>query len=278
VSTAAHAPASTTDYIRHHLQNLRAGEGLAAVHLDTLFFSVVLGLAFVLLFRWVAVRATSGVPGRLQSFVEILLEFVDGQVKEVFHGKSRLIAPLALTLFIWIFLMNFMDLVPVDLLPFLASLIGINYLKVVPSTDPNATFAMSLTVFLLIFFYGIKGKGLLGFGKEFLLHPFNHWSCAPFNLVLKVVEECAKPVSLALRLFGNLYAGELIFILIATLTLGNTVPWAETASWFAYTVQLVAQFLLGLVWALFHLVVITLQAFLFMMLTIIYLSMAYESH
>lgn len=264
-----------TEYISHHLSNLRVGEGFWALHLDTLFFSIVLGLLFIGLFYYVAARAHAGVPGRMQNFVEMLVEFVDNQVKEVFHGHSRLLAPLALTIFVWIFLMNFMDLVPVDLLPAMASAMGVNYLRVVPSTDPNATLAMSLTVFVLIFIYGIRGKGFGGFTKEFLFHPFNTPWCMPFNLVLKIVEECAKPVSLALRLFGNLYAGELIFVLIATFTLGKTLAsFEEPSTW----VLLVVQLLLGMIWALFHILVITLQAFLFMMLTIIYLSMAHEAH
>ena len=264
-----------TQYISHHLSNLSVGEGFWALHLDTLFFSIVLGLLFTGLFYGVAVRAHAGVPGRLQNFIEMLVEFVDNQVKEVFHGHSRLLAPLALTIFVWIFLMNFMDLVPVDLLPAIAGTMGINYLRVVPSTDPNATLAMSLTVFVLIFIYGIRGKGAGGLTKEFLFHPFNTPWCIPFNLVLKIVEECAKPVSLALRLFGNLYAGELIFVLIATFTLGKTLAsFGEPSTW----VLLVVQLLLGMIWALFHILVITLQAFLFMMLTIIYLSMAHESH
>ncbi len=275
MSTEPHGPVDSTAYIVHHLQNLRAGEGFWSLHLDTVFFSVLLGAGFAFLFYRVARTASTGVPGRMQNFVEILVEFVNEQVQESFHAQSRLIAPLALTVFVWVFLMNFMDLIPVDLLPWLASLVGIYNLKIVPSNDLNATFALSLTVFFLIFVYGLKGKGFLGYGKEFLLHPFNHWIFAPFNLVLRIVEECAKPVSLALRLFGNLYAGELIFILIATLTLGKTVAsFSEPGSW----ILLGAQFLLGMVWAIFHILVIVLQAFLFMMLTIIYLSMAYESH
>ena len=275
MSTETQGPADGTEYISHHLTNLQAGEGFWTLHLDTLFFSSLLGFGFVLLLRRVAVRATSGVPERLQSFVELLVDFVAAQVRDTFHGKSRLIAPLALTIFIWVFLMNFMDLVPVDLLPWLASLLGIHYLKVVPSTDPNATFAMSLTVFALIFFYGIRGKGLAGLGKEFVLHPFNHVAFVPVNLLLRVVEECAKPVSLALRLFGNLYAGEMIFILIALLSLGVALEsFVHVGTWIAY----LAQILLGLVWAIFHILVITLQAFIFMMLTIVYLSLAYESH
>jgi len=264
-----------TEYILHHLHNLQVGEGFWTLHLDTLFFSVFLGLGCLLLFQRVAARAVAGVPGRLQNFVEILVEFVDKQVRETFHGQSRLIAPLALTIFVWVFLMNFMDLVPVDLLPWLAGLAGIPYLKVVPSTDLNATFAMSLTVFALIMIYSVRAKGAGGFAKEFLLHPFDHWAFAPVNFILKTVEELARPISLALRLFGNLYAGELIFILIALFSLGRTLEeFLHLGTWALFLSQL----LLGLAWAIFHILIITLQAFIFMMLTIVYLSLAHETH
>jgi F-type H+-transporting ATPase subunit a len=272
---AVHGPASVTDYIRHHLTNLHSGEGFWTLHLDTLFFSIALGVFLVSVFRVAAVRATSGVPGRLQNFVEILIHFVDVQVKDTFHGSSKLIAPLALTIFCWVFLMNFMDLIPVDLLPLLGGMVGVNYLKVVPTTDLNATFAMSFTVFGLIIFYSLKIKGPVEFAKEFLLHPFDHWAFAPVNFILKAVEEFAKPVSLGLRLFGNLYAGELIFILIALFSLGASLEsFTSIGTWTLFLVQLV----LGLIWAIFHILIITLQAFIFMMLTIVYLSMAHSSH
>jgi F-type H+-transporting ATPase subunit a len=245
-----------TGYIVHHLTNLRAGDGFWAFHLDTLFFSVALGAIFLTLFRLAAVRATAGPPGGLQNFVEILVEFVDRQVKDTFHGKSALIAPLALTVFCWVFLWNAMDLIPVDLLPTVAGGLGIPYLRVVPSTDMNATFALSLSVFALMVFYSFKIKGAGGYAKELLTHPFGPY-LFPANLILNVVELLAKPLSLSLRLFGNLYAGEMIFILIALL------PW-----W--------AQPLLSWPWAVFHILIITLQAFIFMMLTIVYLSMAHE--
>lgn len=265
-------------YIEHHLTNLKFdlssmrfdshADGFWVLHVDSLAFAVGLGLIFLLLFRSVAKRATAQEPGGLQNFVEMVVEFTDSQVRDIFHGKSRLVAPLALTIFVWVFLMNFMDLVPVDLLPMLATASGIDYMKVVPTTDPNITFGMSLTVFALVIFYSIKIKGGWGYVKEFLTHPFGWW-LAPFNLVLKVVEEIAKPVSLSLRLFGNLYAGELIFILIALFTLGAGMSLA--------TIPLfITQLLLGSAWAIFHILVITLQAFIFMMLTIVYLSMAHE--
>jgi F-type H+-transporting ATPase subunit a len=256
--TAAIVPGAgnPTEYIVHHLTNLTVGKGFWALHLDTLFFSIVLGLVFFFLFRRVAVRATAGVPGGLQNFVEIMVEFADRQVKDTFHGKSELIAPLALTIFCWVFLWNLMDLIPVDLLPKVAGWFGVHYLRVVPSTDLNATFGLSLTVLLLIIFYSLKIKGPIGYGKEFLTHPFGPYFF-PANLLLNVVELIAKPLSLSLRLFGNLYAGEMIFILIALL------PW-----WI--------QPLLSWPWAIFHILVITLQAFIFMVLTIVYLSMAHE--
>ena len=256
------ATGSATDYIVHHLTNLTVGEGFWTFHLDTLFFSVALGLTLLVLFRLAAVRATSGVPGGLQNFVETLVEFVDRQVKDTFHGKSALIAPLALTIFCWVFLWNAMDLVPVDALPEPAKALGVPYLRVVPSTDLNATFGLSITVFLLIIFYSIKIKGPAGYAREFLTHPFGPY-LFPANLILNIVELVAKPVSLGLRLFGNLYAGEMIFILIALL---YGAGWLLGA--FAGVLQL------G--WAIFHLLVITLQAFIFMVLTIVYLSMAHE--
>ena len=255
---AAHGGGGATGYIVHHLTPLSVGEGFWTLHLDTLFFSAVLGGFFLFLFKRVADGATSDVPGPLQNFAEMLVEFVDTQVKDAFHGKSALIAPLSLSIFVWIWLMNFMDLIPVDLLPLIGSAIGLEYLRVVPSTDLNATFGMSISVFLLIIFYSVKVKGPAGFAKEMLLSPFGKWMI-PFNLLLKLVEEVARPVSLALRLFGNMYAGELIFILIALL------PWF-------------VQPLLSFPWAVFHILIITLQAFIFMVLTIVYLSLAHEDH
>lgn len=274
---------TSADYIKHHLTNLTYGRhedghwgfahsaqeaaemGFWSFHVDTLGVSAFLGLVFVLLFWLVAKKATDGVPGGLQNFIEVIVEFVDSSVKETFHGKSALIAPLSLTIFVWIFLMNLMDLVPIDLVPELAKLMGIHYFKLVPTTDINGTFGLSLSVFALIIFYSIKIKGPMGFIKELTLHPFHspHWFVniflVPINFVLESVTLLAKPVSLAMRLFGNLYAGELIFILIALL------------GWY----QILG---LHLVWSLFHILVIVLQAFIFMMLTIVYLSMASEDH
>jgi F-type H+-transporting ATPase subunit a len=248
---------NATEYITHHLTNLQIGQGFFTFNLDTFLVSFILGFGVFGLFALAAKRATSGTPGKLQNFIEMLYEFIDTQVRESFHGRSKLIAPLSMTIFLWIFLMNAMDLLPVDLLPTLLGFFGIHYFRVVPTADLNLTLAMALSVFFLIFYYSFTVKGF-GFIKEMLTSPFGVW-LAPFNFILKLIEEMAKPVSLSLRLFGNMFAGELVFILIALL------PW-----WI--------QWPLGGFWAIFHLLIITLQAFVFMMLTIIYLSLAHESH
>lgn len=272
---------TASDYIGHHLTNLRAcihdgavtthdcSGGFAdwTIHLDSMFFSIVLGFTFIFLFGRVAKNATSGRPGRLQAFIELIISFVDTSVKDAFHAKNKLIAPLALTIFVWVFLMNLMDLIPVDWLPEIGLLMGVEYLKVVPTTDVNVTFAMSISVFILIIYYSIKIKGFGGFTKELTMHPIAPPTkgigiiAAPFiiafNFVLEGVSLLARPVSLSLRLFGNMYAGELIFILIALLGL--------------------YQLPLHFGWAVFHILVITLQAFIFMMLTIVYLASAHET-
>ena len=252
---------NSTQYIQHHLENLTlaVGQGnFPVLNMDTIFVSFGLGVIFLAIFLGVARRANAGVPGRMQNLVEVILLFVDNQIKESFPGVDRLIGPLSLTIFVWIFLMNFMDLIPVDLLPMVMKSLGVGHFRAVPTTDLNQTFAMSLTVFIIMLVYNIKFKGVKGFMHELACTPFGPWMM-PVNLILHIVEELAKPLSLALRLFGNLYAGELIFLLIALL------PW-----W--------AQWPLGGIWALFHILVITLQAFIFMMLTIVYLSMAKEGH
>ena len=266
----AEAAHTAGEYIGHHLQNLTVckvdGEwvwnecqgNFFAVNVDSMFFAILLGLVFLTIFGRMARRATAGVPGRFQMTIELIVGFVDQSVRETFHGKSNVIAPLALTLFCWIFLMNLMDLIPVDWLPFVASQAGIEHLRVVPTADVNVTFAMGISVFILTLFYSIKIKGIGGFTRELTLTPFNHWAAIPFNLVLEGVSLLAKPLSLSLRLFGNLYAGELIFLLIAL-----------TGLW---------QLPMHLAWAIFHVLIIVLQAFIFMMLTIVYLSMAHESH
>ncbi|MBC3766653.1 F0F1 ATP synthase subunit A [Neptunicella marina] len=258
---------TVSGYIQHHLTNAAVGEGFWTFHVDTLAWSVGLGLLFLLLFRSVAKSATSGVPGKWQACVELVVEFVDSTVKSTFHGKSAVIAPLSLTIFVWVLLMNLMDLIPVDFLPWIAQQIGAMmghdphhvYMKVVPTTDVNMTFALSIGVFLLMIFYSIKIKGFGGFMKELYAHPFNTPWLYWFNFILEFVSLIAKPLSLSLRLFGNLYAGELIFILIA----------ATIGLW---------QAPIHFIWAAFHLLVIPLQAFIFMMLTIVYLSMAHEDH
>ncbi len=239
--------------------------GFMAFHVDTLGFAVVLGLVFLWLFKRVANRATAGVPSGMQNFIEWIVEFVDDSVRGSFTGgRNPLVAPLALTLFFWIFVMNLMDLIPVDWLPWVGQKLGVHYLKVVPTTDPNATFGMSIAVFVLILYYSIKMKGPGGFFGELAFQPFGKWGM-PANLLLEGVNLIAKPVSLALRLFGNLYAGEMIFILIALLYSGGVV-WAGLGG------------LLQLGWAIFHILIILLQAFIFMVLTIVYLDMAHQEH
>ena len=268
----AEAGHSAGEYISHHLQNLTVCKqdgawvwnecqgNFWALNVDSMFFAVLLGIVLITLFSRVAKQATTGVPGRLQAIVEVVVGFVDSSVKDTFSHppKSLVIAPLALTLFVWIFLMNSMDLIPVDWLPWAAQQAGIEHLRVVPTTDVNVTFAMGISVFLLTIYYSIKMKGGWGFTKELILQPFNHPAAIPFNFALEGVSLLAKPVSLSLRLFGNLYAGELIFMLIALLGL--------------------YQLPLHLPWAVFHVLIVLLQAFIFMMLTIVYLAQAHETH
>ncbi|MBI3147894.1 MAG: F0F1 ATP synthase subunit A [Betaproteobacteria bacterium] len=254
---ASGAAQTSSEYITHHLTNLHAGHGFWTFHLDTLIISGAIGLFIFGLMAWAASKASSGVPGKLQNFVEMVVTLVDSQVKDTFHGDRSFITPLAITIFVWVFLMNAMDLIPVDWLPLAGGAVGIHHLKVVPTTDPNLTFAMSLTVFALIYFFNLKVKGVGGFLHEVFTAPFGPW-LAPVNLLFRIVEDIAKPISLALRLFGNMYAGEMVFILISLLGL-----------W---------QLPLALPWALFHILIITLQAFVFMMLTVVYLSMAHEGH
>lgn len=272
---------TTSEYISHHLTNARmcmSDNGVAfnkacedagfwALHVDTLAWSIGLGILFLWLFRSVAKKATTGVPGKLQAFVELVVDFVNDNVTSTFHGKSNLIAPLSLTIFVWVLLMNLMDLVPVDLLPMIAGMVGQYafgmdphdvYMKAVPTTDLNLTAALALGVFVLIIYYSLKMKGIGGFTKELTMQPFGHWAFIPVNFILETVTLLARPLSLALRLFGNLYASELIFILIATI------------GYF--------QLPLHFAWAVFHILVLPLQAFIFMMLTIVYLSLASEDH
>lgn len=274
-------------YIKHHLTNLTYGQkadgtwgiaenaeqaaemGFWAINVDSIFWSVFLGIVFCVIFRTAAKRATSGIPGGLQNAVEMIVDFIDDTTSSIFQHTNSLIAPMALTIFVWVFLLNLMDLVPVDWIPEAAMAMGIHYMKVVPSTDPNITLGLAFSVFALIIFFSIKEKGIGGFVKELTCHPFEvslrsplTWLFIPINLVLETVTLIAKPVSLGLRLFGNLYAGEMIFILIAlmytSLALGLT---ATVLQW---------------AWAVFHVLVITLQAFIFAVLTVVYLAQAHD--
>ena len=277
---------TTSSYIKHHLTNLTYGQfpeghahaghwgfahsgedaaamGFWAINVDSMLFSIGLGVLFLGLFRMAAKTASVDTPSGWQNFVEWIVEFIDNSVRGSFSGKNPLVAPLALTLFVWIFLMNLMDLIAVDHIPWLASLLGVPYLKIVPSTDPNVTFGMSLSVFALVLYYSVKMKGPGGFFAELAFHPFPKFMM-PINLVLEGVTLIAKPVSLALRLFGNLYAGEMIFILIALMYSGGWILGISGG-------------FLQLGWAIFHILIITLQAFIFMTLTIVYLDMASQT-
>ena len=261
-----HSPANSTEYIQHHLTHLMlnlhnftiSNGGFWTLNLDTLIIASLLGFFFLYFFTKAAKKATSGVPGKLQNFVEVMVDFANSQVKETFHEKSNLLGPLALTIFVWVFLMNFMDIIPVDLFPLSAEYLGVAHMRVVATADLNLTFGLSLSVLVLTFAYGLKFKGFKGYWKGYLVEPFGPYFFF-MNIILRVVEEFARPVSLSLRLFGNLYAGELIFILIALL------PW-----W--------TQWPLGIIWSIFHLLIVVLQAFIFMMLTIVYISLASETH
>jgi F-type H+-transporting ATPase subunit a len=265
---------TATSYITHHLTNLAVCAdsakveghctGFWTVHLDTLLVSGGLGLLVFFGLARLAARASSGVPAGWQNFFELVFSFVDQQVRDTYHGKNPLITPLAITIFLWVFVMNAMDLIPVDFLPLPAEAAGVPYLKIVPTTDPNLTFAMALTVFAIMIFLNFKVKGAAGFAHEALTAPFGP-KLAPINLLFRIVEDVAKPISLSLRLFGNMYAGEMVFILLAVL-MGAGSLWTPLGS------------VLSLGWGLFHILIITLQAFVFMMLTVVYMSMASESH
>ncbi|BBN60684.1 F0F1 ATP synthase subunit A [Hydrogenovibrio marinus] len=261
----------TVEYIQHHLTNNHIGEGFWTFNLDTIVVSLLLGALIIFVAARLGKRLETGTPGGFQNFVESILDFVATNVRDAFPGHNPLIAPLALTIFLWVWLMNFMDLIPVDLLPYLYQIVTGDshaHLKVVPTTDLNTTLAMSFTVFVLILFYNIKVKGVVGFIKMFLFHPFGKFF-VPVNVVMTFIEEVSKPLSLALRLFGNMFAGELVFLLIALI--GGTLAVGAAALFWAPL-----QALLDLGWLIFHLLVITLQAFIFMVLTIVYLGMAHE--
>jgi F-type H+-transporting ATPase subunit a len=265
-----------TEYIEHHLTH-NTGMVLGGnFHWDSWLISLGLGLIFVLWFGLTARRATAGVPSKMQAFVEIVIEIIDGQVKDVFHGDRRFIAPLALTIFMWVFFMNAMDLLPLDIAGGLLTLIRGHeaahhtFFRLVPTADVNTTFAMSISVFFLVIFYSIKAKGLGGWTLELFTAPFHadgtlgKIALIIPNVILNLVEYLSKPVSLAMRLFGNMYGGELVFMLIAGLF----------ASWWTF----VPGVIFGAAWGVFHILIITLQAFIFMMLTVVYISMAHDHH
>ncbi len=251
------ATENPVEYIQHHLTNLQIGEGFWTFNVDTLVFGALLAGLLVFISWRVGRNLSLDNPRGAQNVLEAILQFVDDLVKSTFPGHNPLIGPLALTVFLWVFLMNLMDLIPVDLLPKAGEYVGIHHLKVVPTTDPYATLGMSISVFALVVYYNIKIKGAAGYLKTFLFHPFGKW-LIPVNFVMTAIEELAKPLSLGLRLFGNMFAGELVFLLIALL------PW-----WILW--------LPGSLWAIFHILVITLQAFIFMVLTIMYLTLAHQS-
>lgn len=274
---AAGNEVSPTYYIQHHLQNLTFGNhpengwslansaeearemGFWAIHLDSMGWSIAMGVLFIWLFRKVGKTVTTGVPSGLQNAVEMVFEFIENLVRGAFHGRNPFIAPLALTLFVWILLMNTLKIIPVDFFPVLFAKLGVDYMKIVPTTDINVTLGMALGVFCLILYYSFKVKGVGGFAKELSLTPFNHWALIPFNLLLEIVSLLVKPFSLAMRLFGNMFAGEVIFILISLLPF-----WAI--------------WVLDVPWAIFHILVVTLQAFIFTTLSVVYLNSAHEHH
>lgn len=280
---------TSAEYIKHHLQNLTYGQlpdgswgiarsaeqakemGFWAINLDTTIIAFLLGSIFLFFFARAAQKASAGIPTGLQNFVEWVVDFIDNSVRGSFTARNDMVAPLALTIFAWVLLMNLMDLVPIDYLPLVAHAAGLPFLKVVPTTDPNATFGMSIAVFVLVVFYSIKMKGLGGFVGELTLQPFGKFGL-PANIFLEGVNLIAKPVSLALRLFGNMYAGEMIFILIALMG----ASWAGAT--FGSSLLFGSQILLSLGWAIFHILIVTLQAFIFMTLTIVYMDMAHQEH
>ncbi len=255
----------SAEFIQHHMTNLVVGDGFWSLHIDTLFFSILLGAIFCWGFYSVGKKATTGVPGKLQNILEMIFDFVDGSVKDFFGESRRDIGSLALTIFVWVLLWNAMDLLPVDLFSSMVALVGVPYLKIVPSTDPNATFALSITVVCLTHVFAFrKAHSTRKFLRNLGSHPFEAKKPVlvvllfPVNVALHIVEDMAKVISLSLRLFGNMFAGELVFVLIALL-------------------PFIVQFVPGSVWAIFHILIVTLQAYLFMILTIVYLSIA-ESH
>jgi F-type H+-transporting ATPase subunit a len=281
---------SPSEYVTHHLEHwtVSIGDGwFMKLNVDSLIVSVAIGLLGLGLFWLMGRRTTSGVPGKLQAFLEIVVEFIDTQVRDVFHGDRKFVAPLALTIFIWIFLMNAMKMLPVDLVPGVAKAAGSDYFRAVPTADLNTTLAIATTVLILMFAFAIKAKGAFGFGKELLTAPFHahgtgmKLALAPANLGLNVIEYLSKPVSLAMRLFGNMFAGELVFLLIALLGAAGGHFIMEVGGFAGTTGGILAflgAVLAGAGWSIFHILVITLQAYIFMILTVVYLSMSSEAH
>ena len=274
-----HAP-TAGEYIVHHLQHLQNRKqtsvvDFSVVNLDSVFFSVIIGVLGCWLLWLAARKATAGVPGRFQAAVELLVEMVDAQAKGIVHSAQsrKLVAPLALTVFVWIFLMNAMDLLPVDLLPWFGEhVLGLPYLRVVPTADLSVTMGLSLAVLLLCLYYNIKIKGAGGWAHELFTAPFgDKWFLYPVNFLMQMIEFVAKTVSHGMRLFGNMYAGELIFMLIALM--GGAFAFTGTGIALA-----LGHIVAGTVWAIFHILIITLQAFVFMMLTLVYIGQAHDSH
>ncbi len=275
------AAGGMTGYIKHHLTHYTVNQGHGSfwsIHLDSVVFKLLISLFMILLLWRVARRATSGVPGKFQTAVELLVEFVDDMVKDTFHGRNKFVAPLSITIFVLVLLENFMDIIPVDFLPWVGKAFGVEHLRTVATADINTTVGMSLGVFFLIQYVGITHKGPGVFFGEWFTAPFHAHGIffkillAPINFVFRVIEEAVRPLSLSMRLFGNMYAGELIFLLIACFTLGATVDHIST-----YFLGL-GQFAAGFVWTAFHYLIIILQAFIFMVLTIVYLGIAAERH
>ncbi|QOY94599.1 F0F1 ATP synthase subunit A [Massilia sp. UMI-21] len=273
IEGAAHAP-TASEYIKHHLghlsnQHQHGPVDFSVIHYDTLFWSIAMGVLGCLIMWMAARKATSGVPGRFQAAVEMLVEMVEDQSKSIVHGDRSFIAPAALTVFVWVALMNSLDFLPVDMFSFAFAAFGVEHLfpyhRVVPTADLNGTIGISLGVLLLMLYYGIKIKGFGGWIHELFAAPFGIWM-APFNLLLNIIEYAAKMVSLGMRLFGNMFAGELLFLLIALL--------GSTATIFGFVGQVIA----GSIWAIFHILIVFLQAFIFMMLTLVYLGQAHEGH
>jgi F-type H+-transporting ATPase subunit a len=264
---------TASEYIVHHLGHFSTAHqhkiiDFSIVNLDTVLWSVLMGVLGLFFMTRAARAATSGVPGRFQAFVEMVVEMVNDQAKNIVHGDRSFIAPLALTVFVWVFLMNAMDFLPVDLFSAIFRLFDIDmHFRVVPTADLNGTLGMALAVFALMLYYNIKIKGIGGFVHELFCAPFgSHPALWLPNLGLNIIEFVAKTVSLGMRLFGNMYAGELVFLLIALL--------GSTATWWGFGMHVVA----GSIWAIFHILIVLLQAFIFMMLTLVYIGQAHEGH